>query len=158
METAIELYVRLASDTAPWQASDRKKFVAAAKALADGDAGPQLLTKEQLRQAAEVYFTMAAQDFDPKWVGYVKTKFAAAVVHASDAEDKGARAMPATKVLSACDDPYRVGSFDSALLRIRKQPQWLVSRRARIRAVQQELDDAKKWTPEQGVILEPALQ
>ena len=166
METARQLYARLASGTAPWQASDRRKFVAAAKAVAEGKTGPELPTKAQLREVAEIYFSMATEDFDAKWATYVKQKFAAAVFGSADPADRREPARPGadgqsrgvTQVLSAWDDPHRVGSFQSALLRIRKQPQWLGSRRARIRAVQQELHDAKQWTPEQGVILEPALR
>ena len=55
------------SEAAPWLALDRKNFVAAAKSLADGDVGPHLPTKSQLRQVAEVYFAMAKEDFQQEW-------------------------------------------------------------------------------------------
>ncbi len=157
-ETQRELYARLVSEAAPWLALDRKNFVAAAKSLADGDVGPHLPTKDQLRQVAEVYFAMAQEDFQQKWVSYVKQRFAQAVFDAADGEDKDTSVAFKTRVPSAWEDPHRVGVFDSALLRIRKHPGYLSSLKAQTRAVADELERAKSWTPEQGIALEPALR
>ena len=133
----------------------------AVREVCDGAAGAGVPTKALLKKAAKIYFGFGTEKFLPSWDTLTKVALAEAVLAAADAADGGGSVPPPvvpTVEPSPWDDPSHLGSFESALLKIKRHPTYLGSASARFKAVKAELAAAKQWTEAQGVSLEPAIR